>query len=83
MVGRVACQRRIQVGEAAYLHPFHTVHWLAYCRLAASLPRHRVASLGATLRQITLQCAHVAHHQQDVLLLCHPRQPLADRIASA
>jgi hypothetical protein len=53
VVGRVARERAVEIGDAAYLHPLDRVAWRAVARLA--------------LGQAALQRALVAGHPADAL----------------
>lgn len=69
MVGRVARQRAVEVGEAADTHALDSIVWGAAGWLALGQP--------------ALHRALIAEHQQDVLLAGDFAQPLADRVALA
>ena len=69
VVGRVARQRGIEVGETADAHALDGVRRNAVGRLALGQP--------------ALHRALVAEHQQDVLLAGDFAQPLAERVALA
>jgi hypothetical protein len=70
LVGGIAGQGSIQVREAANSYPFHRVEGPDFARLGATLALG-ITPTGFSFSQVSLQGAHIAHHQQDTLLLGH------------